>query len=236
MARATFGHFSRSASRFVISIENCLFSVFFFFFFNLKNSLFRVLPSIADRKMSVTCPSNARKFADRGIFLTHECDATHFAVRALCLSFRGENDKAFRRRKVRQLVERREIETMSTRAERNFREYRLVDGNRGRYFSSTFDRRLSFRSHFSCRVSLMRLCIFSHDRDATFLGYSGRRGQINRAAVAMSLSNFQLFVLHRSKSDDGDRWWSRGGRLGWSSVHQHQAEGAEYLVEPQLRR
>lgn len=208
----------------------------FFFFFNLKNSLFRVLSSIADRKMSVTCPSNARKFADRGIFLTHECDATHFAIRALCLSFREENDKAFRRRKVRQLVERREIETMSTRAERNFREYRLVDGNRGRYFSSTFDRRLSFRSHFSCRVSLMRLCIFSHDRDATFLGYSGRRGQINRAAVAMSLSNFQLFVLHRSKSDDGDRWWSRGGRLGWSSVYQHQAEGAEYLVEPQLRR
>ena len=76
-----FGHFSPSSLRFVISIENCLFPGFFF---KLKNSLFLVLPSIADRKMSVTCPSNARKFASRGIFLTHECDATHFAIRALC--------------------------------------------------------------------------------------------------------------------------------------------------------
>ena len=112
-----FGHFSPSSLRFVISIENCLFPGFFF---KLKNSLFLVLPSIADRKMSVTCPSNARKFASRSIFLTHECDATHFAIRALCLSFRGENDKAFRWRKVRRLIERREIETMSTRAERKF--------------------------------------------------------------------------------------------------------------------
>lgn len=70
---------------------------------------------------------------------------------------------------------------------------------------------------------------FPARRDPTLMESPGGRGEIDHAAVQVPVPNFRLSLLRRPELDGHHR--SR--RAG---LRQHQAEGAEYLVELELRR